>query len=88
MAVELTGHYSVFEDSSANEKPVIEAQDSTLEDESLIVNESRPKRFRPRARALVRRRRRQVSVVSDAFIESSRNMPHYVKENVSDDLLV
>ena len=89
MAVELTGNYSPFEDTSADETPVIEAQDSTLEDERLIHDETRPKRFRPRARALVRRRRKQpVSVVSDAFIESSKNMPHYVKEDVPDDLLV
>lgn len=84
--MEFTGEYSVFEDSSDNEAPGNEAVESTLEDRGLILSDRSVRRriFKPRGR---QNRTGQKFVVNDVFIESSKNKPHYVKENIPEDLL-
>ena len=84
--MEFTGEYSVFEDSSDNEAPENEAVESTLEDQGLILSDRSARRriFKPRGR---QNRTGQKFVVNDVFIESSKNKPHYVKENIPEDLL-
>ena len=86
METELTGHYSAFEDSSDNEAPGNEAVESTLEDQGLILSDRGARRriFKSRGR---QNRNRQKSVINDVFIESSKNKPHYVKEDIPEDLL-
>ena len=86
MEMELTGRYSALEDSSDNEAPGNEAVESTLEDQGLIPSDTSAERriFRSRGR---QNRNRQKSVINDVFIELSKNKPHYVKEDIPEDLL-
>lgn len=86
MEMELTGRYSALEDSSDNEAPGHEAVESTLEDQGLIPSDTSAERriFRSRGR---QNRNRQKSVINDVFIELSKNKPHYVKEDIPEDLL-